>query len=199
MVGVPDRVYLSYRVRGFTAANMARFYEKVLRSFPFSRLSRSASTLRVHAISETEPPLYERSFDNPPDLEAVVSAIREFAGADTGVFFDTQWDLWHFDGDWKLTPSAMTLSCFGPDFESDSEDHIRVDFGIDTHFLPQPELPNNLFMTRSNVRSLLHLVHELDRLFVAESRRLWTESGENFAERLQSAVEGNEPPRPRLV
>jgi hypothetical protein len=66
---------------------------------------------------------------------------------------------------------------------------MRIDFGIDERFLPQPELPNNLFMARSNVRSLLHLVHELDGNFNVMERRLWTESGENFAVRLQAALE----------
>jgi hypothetical protein len=44
-------------------------------------------------------------------------------------------------------------------------------------------------MARSNIRSLLHLVRELDGALNAESRKLWTESGENFAERLQAALE----------
>ena len=33
---------------------------------------------------------------------------------------------------------------------------------------------------------------ELDKNFTVEERRLWTESGENFAERLQSALEADE-------
>lgn len=187
-----DQLYLSYRLRGFTAATMLRYYEKLLRSFPFSRLTTSASTLRVHAIAATEPPVYESGYDNPPDLDKVLAAAREFSGADTGAYLDTQWDIWQFNKEWKLTPSAVTLGCFAPAFESESEDHLRVEFGIDTHFLPQPDLPNHLLMTRSNIRSLLHLVHEMDRLFVAERRSLWTESGENFAERLQSALESSE-------
>ena len=90
--------------------------------------------------------------------------------------------------EWKLLPARAVLACFGPDYESEREDHLRIDFGIDTHFLPQPDLPNHLFMVRSNVRSLLHLVHELDRVVVPETRKLWTESGENFADRLQAAM-----------
>jgi len=31
-------------------------------------------------------------------------------------------------------------------------------------------------------------VHELDSNFNVENRRLWTESGENFAQRLQNAL-----------
>ena len=35
------------------------------------------------------------------------------------------------------------------------------------------------------------LVHEVDRTFVAADRRLWTETGGNFAQHLQSALEGS--------
>ena len=74
-------------------------------------------------------------------------------------------------------------------FEDAEEEHLRVDFGPDVTFLPDPDLPNGLFMAQSNIRSLLHFVHEADTAVVAESRRLWTETGENFAERLQAALE----------
>jgi len=101
---------------------------------------------------------------------------------------ETYWDLWQYDKEWSLAPARVTLAAFCPEFESDREDDIRVEFGIDTHFLPQTDLPNFLFMARSNIRSLLHLVHELDSAFPAATRTLWTESGENFAERLQMAL-----------
>ena len=51
------------------------------------------------------------------------------------------------------------------------------------------DLPNYGFMAQSNIRSLLHLVHELDAAFPSAVRTLWTESGENFAQRLQEALE----------
>jgi hypothetical protein len=166
-----------------------RHYEKLLRQFPYSRLSRGASTLRVNAVSPLEPPLFERSFDDPPQPDAIITAAREFISEDCGVSLETRWDLWQFDTDWQLLPARITLAGFAPGFDSGIEDHLRVDFGVDSLFLPQPDLPNYLFMARSNVRSLLHLVHELDRSFVAAERRLWTESGENFAQQLQAALE----------
>ena len=43
-------------------------------------------------------------------------------------------------------------------------------------------------MVRSNIRSLLHLVHTLDDALAVDRRQLWSESGVNFAERLQSAL-----------
>jgi hypothetical protein len=186
---VADQLYLSYRLREYTAQSLLRHYEKLLRLFPYSRLSRGASTLRVNAVSPTEPALFERSFDDPPQPDSIVEAAREIMSADCGLYLETRWDLWQYDTDWQLLPSRVTIAGFAPGFESGLDDHIRIDLGIDALFLPEPALPNSLFMARSNVRSLLHLVHELDRNFTAAERRLWTETGENFAQHLQSALE----------
>jgi hypothetical protein len=187
---VADQLYLSYKLRGYTPQNALRHFEKMLKLFPYSKLSRGATTLRIHAVSALEPPLFEQSFDDPPSVDAMLLAAREFAAADCGFYVDTRWDLWQYATDWQVAPARITLAAFAPAFDSGLDDHLQIEFGIDSLFLPQPELPNHLFMSRSNVRSLLHLVHELDRNFSVEERRLWTESGENFAVRLQSALEG---------
>lgn len=183
-----DQLYLSYRLRDYTAQNVVRLFEKLLRTFPYSRLSGGASTLRVNAVAHIEPPVFERSFDDPPDIEAVLEGVREFASADSGLYFETRWDLWQYESDWKLSPARVTLAGFAPEFDSGADDHIRIEFGRDALFIPDPDLPNALFMARSNIRSLLHLVHELDRQFAVHDRRLWTETGGNFAERLQAAL-----------
>jgi hypothetical protein len=180
-----DRLYLSFTLRGFNSSNMLRHYERMLRIFPFSRLSAGASVLSMIAVSESEPPLFEQSFDNPPDPEAVIAAARQFSTADCSVQLGTRWDLWQFDKEWALTPTPVTLICTGPEFETDERHDLQIDFGIDSHFLPQRDLPNHLFMARSNIRSLLHLVAELEKALTVETKRLWSESGGNFAERLQ--------------
>ena len=43
-------------------------------------------------------------------------------------------------------------------------------------------------MAQSNLRGLLRLAHELEGALPVEKRRLWSESGENFAARLEGAV-----------
>ena len=55
-------------------------------------------------------------------------------------------------------------------------------------FLPQVELPDNMKMAQANIRSLLKLVHDVDTALQVDRRRLWSESGENFSERLQEAL-----------
>jgi len=188
---VADQLYLSYKLQSPTGQQILRGYEKLLRTFPTSKLSKAPSTLRMVAVETGEPSLYEESFDAPLDIDSVLAALREFAAADVAYFFDTAWDLWQFEAkqDWELMPSRVVLVGFGPEFESGQEDDLRIEFGIDTHFLPQPDLPNHAYMAQSNIRSLLHLVHELDAAFPNGVRTLWTESGENFAQRLQQALE----------
>jgi hypothetical protein len=47
-------------------------------------------------------------------------------------------------------------------------------------------------MTESNIKSMLRLVHELDSALPVARRKLETESGENFAERLQQVLTGSQ-------
>lgn len=184
-----DQLYLAYQLRGYNETNMIRYYERMLRGFPYSRLSRGTSNLRISAVSLREPPLFEKVFDDPLDVDAVIATLKEYPCADCAAHLDSRWDLWQYDSDWKLSPAQVTLECFGPGFEDEQEENLRIRFGIDTHFLPQPDLPNSLYMAQSNIRSLLRLVHDLDNSLPVDTRRLETETGENFAQRLQEAVE----------
>jgi len=183
-----DQLFLSYRLRGYTESNMLRHFEKMLRRFPFSKLSKTGSTLTVYGVSWDEPTLLETVLADPPDVDAVLAAGREFAAADCAVQLDTWWDLWRYDKDWKVEPTRVTLHCFGPTFESAEDDHLRIDFGVDAIFLPQPDVPDSAKLVQSNIRSLLHLAEDLDSALLVEKKRLWTESGENFAEQVRWAV-----------
>jgi hypothetical protein len=184
-----DRLYLSCWVRAYSADSMLRHYSKLLELFPFSKLSQRPQTLRVHGVSHAEPPIVEKPFEpNIPGLE-MLAAAREFAAADCSVDIESAWDLWQFDGEWKLTPAPVTLTCFGPGFEQDSDDHLRIDFGLDSKFLPLPGVQGALRMQQSNIRSLLYLVTQIEAALPLSRRQLWSESGVNFAEILAKAVQ----------
>jgi hypothetical protein len=184
-----DQLYLSYQLRNFSAQNMLRYYEKLLRTFPFSQLARQASTFKVLAVDYNEPPLVEIPYPPPPPIEAVLAVAKDFENPDAAYRLESWWDLWQFiDKEWKLAPSRVALCCFGLEFEHEGGDHLTVEFGIDAHFLPQPDLPNSVRMVQSNIKSLLKLVHDLDDGLPEETRRLWSESGENFSEKLQQAL-----------
>lgn len=191
---MPDPLYLSCWLRGVTENNMLRAYEKLLRLFPFSPLSKQPSTFRVMAIDVTLPAVFERAVSSPPDLDDVLAAARDFRNADGSYQLETWWDLWQYEagesgGDWRLLPARVSLTCFGPQFDNEIEDTLRVDLGPDSHFLPQPQLPNHLPMVRANVESLLKLTHDADAVLNPERRLLWTESGANFVDRMRRALQ----------
>ena len=61
-------------------------------------------------------------------------------------------------------------------------------FGLDALFLPIPGVDGSLRMGQSNLRSLLHLVKDLEEVLDIESRQVWSESGANFADVLRMAL-----------
>jgi hypothetical protein len=169
-------------------------FEKLLRLFPFSQREQGQSTILVEAVSSNEPPLLERPVNGPMDVDEALRIFAGYSGDDVSYGLDSWWDLWQFTGDWVLAPAPVGLSCFGSEFDNgadaqvaDQED-LRIDFGVDAHFLPAEEIVGGKNLLASNIRSLLRLVHELDSALPARRRRLETESGENFADRLQQAL-----------
>src|SRR5580698_7283985 len=184
-----DQLYLSYALGNYSQANMLRHYEKLLSLFPFSRLARNPSTFKVIPVDYSEPAILEVPMTAPVAIDQVLAAAKDFENPDSCYRLETWWDLWQFDTEWKLTPSGAALVCFGPRFEHEDDSHLEIEFGIDAHLLPQPELPGSLVTIQSNIKSLLKLVHDLDDALPVETRRLWSESGENFSEKLQQALQ----------
>ena len=170
--------------------NPFRRFEKLLRKFPFSKLafaaeeSRAESIVRIHAINWTEPPLAEYSLKGDPDVDEILRLAREFQQPDSAVQLETMWDLWGIiAGDWKLTPIPVSIWMFQEEFERAEGEDFRIDFGPEVRFLPETKEAARII--KSNIQSLLQLVHDLEDVLPVRERRLWTESGENFAEKLQ--------------
>ncbi len=171
-----------------------RHFRTLLRLFPFSQREQPQTTVSIQAVSSTEPPLLERAINGPIDVEDVETTFVDYNGEDIAYEVESWWDLWQFDGDWKLAPAAVTISCFGPAFDNGTEretqeqEDLRIDFGVDSHYLPMPDIAGSPRMVESNVKSLLRLVHEIENALPVSKRLLETESGENFADRLQSLL-----------
>lgn len=167
---------------------MLRHYEKMLRLFPYSRLAQGVSVFKVIPVAYSEPARIEETYGMPDGIGEMLASAKEFLDADSCYRLETFWDLWQYDkGEWKLAPSRAVLSCFGPQFE-DAEGSLEIECGVDTLFLPQPGVPENVKMAQSNIRSLLKLVHDVDDALSVDQRRLWLETGENFADQLQLAL-----------
>jgi hypothetical protein len=184
-----DQLYLTCWLRGWSGPSMLPAYERLLRLFPFSPLACQPSTFKVLALDFASPALFERSWPPPPPIDSVLEAAREFLHPDGAFELETWWDLWQFDADWAIAPARIRLAAFGPQFDSGLSGHLRIEFGLDAHFLPRPGLPDQLKMIQSNVRSLLKLAHDIDDVLRPERRRLWSESGEDFTLRLRHALE----------
>jgi hypothetical protein len=191
---VTDQLFLSIWLDVQNPETRLHHFEQLLRLFPFSQRERPESIVSVRAVDTTEPPLLEDSVNGPVDVSNVVAMFRDFEGDDIAYQLESWWDLWQFDGDWKLAPAAVTLSCFGPAFDNGTElrpgeqEDLRIDFGVDSNFLPPIDVPASARLTESNIKSLLRLVHEIESSLPVTNRRLETESGENFAERLQQVL-----------
>jgi hypothetical protein len=213
-VFMADQLFLSYWLRNYSESTMLRNYEKLLRLFPFSRLGQQPTTFRIMAVDASEPVVAEIPYPPPVPIDDVLAVAKDFQNADACYRLETWWDVWQHDSEWKLDPARVALCCFGPEFDQSpsgprdlfgtqrasviafphpDEDAalgcaLEIEFGIDANFLPQPELPDSPRMIESNIKSLLKLVHDLDDALPVETRRLWSESGENFAEKLHQAL-----------
>jgi hypothetical protein len=187
-----DRLMLSCHVRGFHPLRMAGDWEKMLGLFPFSRLAKSPVYFRVHAIGFSEPVLLERAWEPPFEPARAVEAAREAIHDDCAWQLECAWDLLQkTGGEWKLTPAPVSLWCFGPQFDNELGDHLRIEFGLEDPFLPQPGDPLHTRAAQANLQSLMKLVKDIEHAFPLELRHLWSESGENFAERIARLYAGS--------
>jgi len=192
-----DQLFLSIWLDRHRRGNRFTYFEKLLRVFPFSQREQPQSVISVLAIDTTEPPLLERPVNGPFETTDILTTFRDYQGEDVAYRIDTFWDLWQFQNDWEISAARVSLACFGPEFDNGTEresleqEDLRIDFGVDSNYLPQPDLPGSTRLIESNIKSLLQLVHEIDLALPVEKRRLETESGENFADRLQTVLTGS--------
>jgi hypothetical protein len=191
---VSDRLYFSCWVKDNRTQPVLHQFQKLLDRFPFSKLAKRGPVLRVYVLEHAEPALLEREFPVGTEIGPIVDAAREFMQADCSCEIDASWDLWDYDETrgqndaWKLSPVPVILACYGPEFGNELGDHLRIEFGPDARFLPSSGVEGSLRMGQSNLKSLLHLVSEMERRLSVERRQVWSESGANFAEVLRQAV-----------
>ncbi len=189
-----DQLFLSIWLERQARRNRLLHFEKLLQLFPLSQREQPQSVISIHAIDLTEPPLLERPVNGPVDIEDVLTTLREYQGDDVAYRVESWWDIWQFETDWELRPGRVALACFGAEFDNGTEqelaqqEDLRIDFGVDAHYLPRPEAEGGGRLIESNIKSLLRLVHEVETTLPVQRRRLETESGENFAVRLQQML-----------
>lgn len=187
-----DLLFLSLWLDFHARANRLAHFEKLLRLFPASQRDQPQSTISIHAVDSTQPPLLEQPINGPLDPSEVMPVFREYEGDDIAYRVESWWDLWQFEnGESKLGPARVALSCFGPEFDDGAafgREDLRIDFGVEAHFLPSADVPGSATLIESNIKSLLRFVHEVESVLPVARRKLETESGENFADRLQTVL-----------
>ena len=105
---------------------------------------------------------------------------------------DEDYEAAQLDPAWRLEPTRVRLTGFGPDFDHgtyETNGHIRVDFGLDTPYTLDDELVpeedrSAAVRIQQNVEKLLAFTLLVEKNCGISSRLLWTESGEPLAEKL---------------
>ena len=188
-----DPLFLSVWLNGYSPLALTIYFQKILEVFPFSTL-KVGSVLRVYAVSFQEVPVFEGFIDSGMDASEAASVVQEFIHDDCCIQLETKWDLYQWDGAWELKPSRVCIEVYGPRFERDvfnplgEAEPICIDLGPEATFLPLPDT-GQFRHVQSNIRSILHFADDLPGVLAVERRLLWSETEENFAERLASYLD----------
>jgi hypothetical protein len=185
-----DRLYLSLWLNGFSPLTMHRSFGAVLSHFPFSAQS-AGVYLRVGAVDSSEPALQEQVFDTAQGLETLKDTMARWTSTDASFEVEGFWDLWQERPEgWRLWPARVNLFFYGPNFPSEWGEQIRIELGVEGLFLPSFAMSGReLGLMQSNIKSLLRLRKDLESALPVRKLNLWSESGENFAERLRQSLE----------
>ncbi len=102
----------------------------------------------------------------------------------------------------RQVPSPVSLVCFGKEFADEGEEgrcDLQVNFGLDFAFVPDPDELTHLQdspememarqRTQENIQQLLGFVRRLERRLPVAKKLLWSESGENLAEKILAGWE----------
>jgi hypothetical protein len=188
-----DPLYLSVWLNGYSPLALTIYFQKLLEVFPFSKLQ-VGSVLRVYAVSFQEVPVFEGFIDMEMDPAEAASVVQEFIHDDCCIQLETKWDLYQWDGSWELKPARVCIEVYGPRFERDAlnplgePEPICIDLGPEAFFLPVPG-SDQLRHVQANIRSILHFADDLPSVLAVERRLLWSETEDNFAERLASYLD----------
>lgn len=163
----------------------------VMRQFSFSAQQPGIGYLALHPVSWNEPTILEQRFRPGVSPEEAVLVASDLLHEDYAYSFDAAWDLWVLaeNGEWTLQPSPVKFLVHGTEFDGgvyEQEGHIKVDLGMDAPFL-QEDVPMTIeaaARVRANVQKLVDFTSKVEKDAGANARLLWSESDQNFAQRL---------------
>lgn len=197
-----DLVYLNLWLNNFSESNMLQHWGSALAEFPVSATSPGVRSLAVYPLLWSETPVLQQSFQEGADVEHVTGLAAEWLHADCAYEAEMNWDLWlraspEAPGKRRQVPSPVSLVCFGKEFADEGEEgrcDLQVNFGLDFAFVPDPDELTHLQdspememarqRTQENIQQLLGFVRRLERRLPVAKKLLWSESGENLAEKI---------------
>ena len=187
-----DALFLSLWFPSFELDEIMPRALAVMRQFPFSTGLPGMSYVAIHPVSWNEPTIFEQRFRPGVAPEEAVSLASDLLHEDYAYLFEADWDLWIFDadrGEWSLRPSQIKFLVHGVEFDEGTyqhDGHVQVDFGIDTPFLQDEVQLTSEAETRvrANVQKLVEFTNKAEKNSGASGRLLWSESEENFAQKL---------------
>ncbi len=189
---MPDPLYLSLWFPSFEKEDMLPRALAVMRQFPFSAQQPGISYLALHPISWNEPTILEQRFKPGISPEEAVLIASDLLHEDYAYMFEAFWDLWTLAENrqqWVLQPSQVKFLIHGLEFDEGvyrQEGHIQVDLGLDAPFLHEEVLLTTEAeaRVRANVHKLVEFTAKVEKSSGASSRVLWSESEQNFAQKL---------------
>jgi len=192
-----DPLYLSLWFPSFTEEEMLPRTLAVMRQFPFSPEHPGIVSMAVHAISFSEPPVFEQTFDDQTDPAQAIALAAEFVHDDHAFEFEAVWDLWvpgeQYDT-WTKQPRPVRFLCYGLQFEdglAQERGHIEIDFGLDFPFLGEGVEIGEVgeMRIRDNVAKLVAFTNAVEQSAGVRARLLWSESEENLAQKLVARLQ----------
>jgi hypothetical protein len=187
-----DSLYFSLWFSDFGPEEMLVRALSVMRQFPFSNGLPGITYFALHPVSWNEPTIFEQRFHPRATPEQAIAVAADLLHEDYAYVFEANWDLWtpeSAQGKWTLAPSSVTLIVRGEEFEegeSKTQGEVQLDFGLDTPFLHEElQLTEEVeSRVRANVQMLVDFINRVEKSAIAETRLLWSESGENLAQKL---------------
>lgn len=174
--------------------------DRVMRQFAAVSGNDRVRAATVYPLSLNESPVYQRVYGETDSAEeaspeSAIAGAAEMLHEDFAYEFEMMWELWVADGGggldavWKQEPWVVRITGFGPEFDEgafEQNGQIRIDLGSDTPFLQEEvELDQqSAAYVKQNVQKLVDLTAGIQKSAGAATRLLWSESGENLAQKL---------------
>jgi hypothetical protein len=189
---VADSLFLSLWFSSFELDEMLLQTLAVMRQFSFSAQQSGISYVALHPVSWNEPTIFEQRCRPGITPEEAVLLASDLLHEDYAYLFEAFWDLWILADDrrqWSLQPSRVKFLVHGIEFDNGAyqqDGHVQVDFGIDSPFLQDEVQLTSKAETRvrANVQKLVEFTNKAEKGSGASGRLLWSESEENFAQKL---------------